>query len=48
MASTFMLKSGCYQTVYQISWALQQFITNVWLGVGLCVIQMNNIMLNRK
>ena len=32
MASTFMLKSGCYQNVYQISGALQQFITKCVVG----------------
>ena len=32
MASTFMLKSGCYQNVYQISGVLQQFITKCVVG----------------
>ena len=32
MTSTFMLKSGCYQNVYQISGALQQFITKCEVG----------------
>ena len=27
MASSFMLKSGCYDIVYQLSGAMQQFIT---------------------
>ena len=32
MASTFMLKSGCYKNVYQISGALQQFSTKCVVG----------------
>ena len=32
MASSFMLKSGCYDNVYQISWAIQQFITKCVVG----------------
>ena len=32
MASTCMLKSGCYQNVYQISGVLQQFITKCVVG----------------
>ena len=32
MASTFMLKSGCYQHVYQISGLLQQIITKCVVG----------------
>ena len=32
MASTFMLKSGCYQNVYQISGVLQQLITKCVVG----------------
>ena len=32
MASAVMLKSGCYQNVYQISGALQQFITKCVVG----------------
>ena len=32
MASTFMLKSGCYQNVYQISGVLQQVITKCVVG----------------
>ena len=32
MASTFMLTSGCYQHVYQISGALQQCITKCVVG----------------
>ena len=32
MASTFMLKSGCYQNVCQISGVLQQFITKCVVG----------------
>ena len=32
MASTFMLKSGCYQNVYQISGVLQQYITKCVVG----------------
>ena len=32
MASTFISKSGCYQNVYQISGALQQFITKCVVG----------------
>ena len=32
MASTFMLKSGCYQHVYQISGVLQQLITKCVVG----------------
>ena len=32
MASTFRLKSGCYQNVYQISGVLQQFITKCVVG----------------
>ena len=32
MASSFMLKSGCYDNVYQVSGAIQQFISqDVWL-----------------
>ena len=34
MASTFILKSGCYQNVYQTSGVLQQFITKCVVGVG--------------
>ena len=32
MASSFMLKSGCYGNVYQISGAIQQFITKCVVG----------------
>ena len=32
MASSFMLKSGCYDNVYQISGVLQQFISNCVVG----------------
>ena len=32
MASTFMLKSGCYGNVYQISGVLQQFISRCVVG----------------
>ena len=32
MASTFMLKSGCYNNLYQASGALQQFITKCVVG----------------
>ena len=32
MASTCMLKSGCYQNVYQISGVLQQVITKCVVG----------------
>ena len=32
MEPTFMLKSGCYQRVYQISGVLQQFITKCVVG----------------
>ena len=32
MASTFMLKSGCYQNVYRIRGVLQQFITKCVVG----------------
>ena len=35
MASSFMLKPGCYGNVYQFSGAIQQFITNVLLAVEL-------------
>ena len=37
MTFTFMLKSGCYDKVYQISGVLQQFITKcVVLGRVMC------------
>ena len=32
MASSFMLTSGCYANVYQISGVIQQFITNCVVG----------------
>ena len=32
MASSFMLKSGCYDNVYQISGVMQQFITKCVVG----------------
>ena len=32
MASSFMLKSGCYDTVYQISGVIHQFITRCVVG----------------
>ena len=32
MASPFMLKSGCYDNVYQVSGAIQQFITKCVVG----------------
>ena len=32
MASTFMLKSGCYDNVYQISGVLQQCVTKCVVG----------------
>ena len=32
MASSFMLKSGCYDNVYQISGVIQQFITKCVVG----------------
>ena len=32
MASAFMLKSGCYNNVYQTSGAIQQFITKCVVG----------------
>ena len=32
MASSFMLKPGCYDNVYQISGAIQQFITKCVVG----------------
>ena len=32
VASTFMLKNGCYDNVYQISGALQQCITKCVIG----------------
>ena len=32
MASTFMLKSGCYDNVYQVSGVIQQFITKCVVG----------------
>ena len=32
MASSFMLKSGCYDNVYQISGAIQQLITKCVVG----------------
>ena len=32
MSSTFMLKSGCYDNVYQISGVLQQFISRCVVG----------------
>ena len=32
MASTFMLKSGCYDNVYQLSGVTQQFITRCVVG----------------
>ena len=32
MASSFMLKSGCYEDVYQISGAIQQFISRCVVG----------------
>ena len=32
MASSFMLKSGCYDNLYQISGAIQQFITKCVVG----------------
>ena len=32
MASSFMLKSGCYEHVYQISGVLQQFISRCVVG----------------
>ena len=32
MASSFMLKSGCYGNVYQISGAIQQFISRCVVG----------------
>ena len=32
MASTFMMKSGCYDNVYQVSGVMQQFITKCVVG----------------
>ena len=32
MASSFMLKSGCYDNVYQISGVIQQFISKCVVG----------------
>ena len=32
MASAFMLKSGCYGNVYQVSGAIQQFISKCVVG----------------
>ena len=32
MASSFMLKPGCYNNVYQISGAIQQFISRCVVG----------------
>ena len=32
MASPFMLRSGCYDNVYQISGGIQQFITKCVVG----------------
>ena len=32
MASTFMLKSGCYDNVYQVSGVIQQFISKCVVG----------------
>ena len=32
MASSFVLKSGCYDNVYQISGAIQRFITKCVVG----------------
>ena len=32
MASSFMLKSGCYDNVYQISGVIQQYITKCVVG----------------
>ena len=32
MASSFMLKSGCYDNVYQVSGAIQQFISKCVAG----------------
>ena len=32
LASSFMLKSGCYQNVYQLSGIIQQFITKCVVG----------------
>ena len=32
MASSFMLKSGCYDNVYQVSGVIQQFITKCVVG----------------
>ena len=40
LASSFMLKSGCYEHVFQTSGVLQFFVHDVSLGVGLCAIQL--------
>ena len=42
LASSFMLKSGCYENVFQISGALQQFISRCVVG-GRVMTNSNNI-----
>ena len=42
LASSFMLKSGCYEHVFQISGALQQFISRSVVG-GRVMINSNNM-----
>ena len=48
MASPFMLKSGCYDNVYQVSGVMQQFISRCVLGGRVMTNSKNNIMLKRS
>ena len=42
LASDFMLKSGCYNNVFQISGVLQQYITRAVVG-GICMTANNKM-----
>ena len=48
LASTFMLKSGCYQNVYQISWVLQQFVTKYVVGGRVATASNNQYHVKKK
>ena len=48
MASSFMLKSGCYDNVYQVSGAIQQFISRCVVGGRVMTNSKKDTMLKRK
>ena len=47
LATSFMLKSGCYELCFKSVVFYNNLSHDVLLGVGLCVIQVTCIMLNR-